>query len=75
MVFLDMALDRRDRDRERHRQAGYAQGFEDGLEQAKRLLAQGREHGHAEWRAWFERRVTALARGEPFDEPPPGETR
>ena len=32
-----------------------------------------REEGRAEWRAWFERREAALARGEPFAEPPPGD--
>ena len=39
----------------------------------ERLRSEGREQERAEWRAWFERREAALARGEPFDEPPPGD--
>ena len=65
MVLLDRALDARDRNRERLREEGREQGLEQGLEQ-------GREQERAEWRAWFERREAALARGEPFTEPPPG---
>ena len=38
----------------------------------ERFREEGREQGMAEWRAWFERREAALARGEPFAEPPPG---
>lgn len=57
MVLLDRALDARDRNRERLRKEG---------------REQGREQERAEWRAWFERREAALARGEPFAEPPPG---
>ena len=38
----------------------------------ERLREQGREQERAEWRAWFERREAALARGESFTEPPPG---
>ena len=37
--------------------------------------AAGEAAGRAEindlWRAWNERRLDALAKGEPFDEPPP----
>ncbi len=33
--------------------------------------AEGRAENHAEWVAWNERRVTAEANGESFDEPPP----
>ena len=62
MVLLDRALDSRDRNRERLRSEGREQGIE-----------QGRAEGMAQWRAWFERREAALARGEPFDEPPPGD--
>ena len=65
MVLLDRALDARDRNRERLRKEGREQGLEQGLEQ-------GREQERAEWRAWFERREAALARGESFTEPPPG---
>ena len=34
---------------------------------------EGREQGRAEWRAWNNRRLEAESRGEPFNEPPPGE--
>ena len=33
--------------------------------------AEGRAEINALWRAWNERRLDALAKGEPFDEPPP----
>ena len=40
------------------------------------LRAEGRAEGEArnqaEWVAWNERRMAAEAKGEPFDEPPPG---
>ena len=32
----------------------------------------GREEERREWLAWYERQEAAKARGEPFDEPPPG---
>lgn len=39
-------------------------------------LQKGREEGmermHSQWQAWNERRLSAEAKGEPFDEPPPG---
>ena len=69
MVLLDRALDARDRNRERLRKEGREQGLEQGREQG---LEQGIEQERAEWRAWFERREAALARGESFAEPPPG---
>ena len=42
-------------------------------EEARRakLRAEGRAENHAEWVAWNERRMTAEANGESFDEPPP----
>ena len=33
--------------------------------------AEGRAETNALWRAWNERRLDAVAKGEPFDEPPP----
>ena len=33
--------------------------------------AEGRTESDALWRAWNDRRLDALAKGEPFDEPPP----
>lgn len=44
--------------------------------QRERLREEGREQGRtdlaAEIEAWNARRLDAEARGEPFDEPPPG---
>ena len=37
----------------------------------ERQRREGLETANARWRAWNERRETAAARGEPFDEPPP----
>ena len=43
--------------------------------QLREATAESRAAGRAEinalWRAWNERRLDALAKGEPFDEPPP----
>ena len=44
---------------------GRAQGIEEGLEM-------GREETNRLWEAWYNRRLQAEARGEPFDEPRPG---
>ena len=49
-------------------------------EAVERGRAEGRSEGRAEgvadrdakWRAWNDRRLDAEAKGEPFDEPPPG---
>ncbi len=38
----------------------------------QRILEQGRQEAHAEWRAWYNRLLEAKSRGEPFDELPPG---
>ena len=40
-------------------------------EEEEKRRAEGRAESHAEWVAWNERRMTAEARGESFDEPPP----
>ena len=34
--------------------------------------AEGRAERDAEIQAWYKRQQEALAKGEPFDEPPPG---
>ena len=47
--------------KERQREEGRVEG-----------RAEGREESDAKWLAWNERREAAAARGEPFDEPPPG---
>ena len=43
--------------------------------QLREATAESRAEGRAEinalWRAWNERRLDAVAKGEPFDEPPP----
>lgn len=36
------------------------------------VRAEGRAETQAAWEAWNQRRMAAEARGEPFDEPPPG---
>ena len=35
-------------------------------------IQEGREQMRSQWQAWNERRLSAEASGEPFDEPPPG---
>ena len=35
-------------------------------------IQEGREQMRSQWQAWNERRLSAEAKGEPFDEPPPG---
>ena len=81
MVFVDAAIAWRDgKFAERFRKGldqGLEQGREQGLEQGlKQGLEQGIEQGRAEVRAeleaWYARMEDARARGEPFDEPPPG---
>ena len=47
--------------KERLREEGRAEG-----------QAQGQAATQAAWEAWNERRMTAEANGQPFDEPPPG---
>ena len=37
----------------------------------ERQLREAVEEVDGLWRAWNERRLDALAKGEPFDEPPP----
>ena len=40
--------------------------------QRERLREEGREDERQAWVDWNARRLDAEARGEPFDEPPPG---
>ena len=51
--------------KERQRREGREEGLEAGI-------SLGRSETNAKWRAWNARREKAAARGEPFDEPPPG---
>ena len=57
--------ERRREEAEQRRQ----QAREEGLAEGR---AEGEARNQAEWVAWNERRMTAEASGEPFDEPPPG---
>lgn len=45
---------------------GREQGREEGIEI-------GEERSNRRWREWVQRRDQAAARGEPFDEPMPGD--
>ena len=47
---------------------GRAEGRVDGVVEG---VAKGRVETDALWRAWNGRRLDAVAKGEPFDEPPP----
>ena len=52
---------------------GREQGLEEGREQGREEgLKEGMEQMRSQWQAWNERRLSAEAAGEPFDEPPPG---
>ena len=49
--------------------AGEAKGREEGRQEGRQ---EGREEVSEEWRAWYNRMMEAEARGEEFDELPPG---
>ena len=63
--WLNPLKERRRREAEQRQQQAHEEG-----------RAQGRVEGEAQtqaaWEAWNERRMTAEANGQPFDEPPPG---
>ena len=50
--------------------AGIAEGIEQGMEQG---MEQGKVAERQRWEEWYQRLQTAVARGEPFDEPPPSQ--
>ena len=59
---------------------GLAEGRVEGLVEGRvEGLAEGRVEGVSdadrEWEAWLTRREIAVAKGEPFDEPPPSRRR
>ena len=59
---------------------GLAEGRVEGLAEGRVVgLAEGRVEGVSdadqEWEAWLTRREVAVAKGEPFDEPPPSRRR
>ena len=56
---------------ERRRQEAQ-QREQEAQQREQRARQEGEEVTQATWVAWNERRVTAGANGEPFDEPPPG---
>ncbi len=58
---------------------GIAKGIAEGKAEGKAEgITEGKADGIAErdrvWTAWNERRLTAAAKGQPFDEPPPSNT-
>ena len=72
MVLAGMLEEWVNRRRERRMAEAVAEGEARGEAQGE---ARGRVAGRAEtdalWRAWNGRRLDALAKGEPFNEPPP----
>ena len=65
----DMLNRRRARQLAEAEERGLEQGVEQGLEKG---VTKGRADLSAEIREWNARRLEAEAKGEPFDEPPPG---
>ena len=55
---------------EARRAEGRAEGRIEGRAKGR---VEGRAEERAEWRAWNRRRMDAVAQGQPFNEPPPGE--
>ncbi len=49
-----------------HKATGLAEGRAE-------VQADARAANNQEWRDWLQRRADAEAKGEPFDEPPPGD--
>ena len=75
-IFLeDWVNRRRERqaaERERQRAEAVAEGRAEGrVEGVEEGEAKGRVETDTLWRAWNGRRLDAIAKGEPFDEPPP----
>ena len=68
MVLAAMFEDWVNRRRERHLAEAVAEAV---AEARTEVRAEVRAETNALWRAWNGRRLDALAKGEPFDEPPP----
>ena len=69
-TYLEEMLKRRHaRQLAEARERGFAIGFEEGFEEG---VAERRAELIADLREWNARRLDAEAKGEPFDEPPPG---
>ena len=60
MVLAGMLKDWIEKDKKAQQAKDYAEGVE-----------VGRAEGSAAMKAYYERKIAALERGEPFDEPPP----
>ena len=63
--WLNPLKERRRREAEQRNEQAREEGRAEGQ-------AQGQAANQAAWEAWNERRMTAEANGQPFDEPPPG---
>ena len=80
MVLAGMLKDWIEKDKKAQQAKDYAQGVEvgraegvaEGVEVGRAEgVAVGRAEGSAAMKAYYERKITALERGEPFYEPPP----
>ena len=59
--------------RRRYLKEGFQQGIEEGIEKGREEgIERGREEERRLWLDWDKRRREAEARGEGFNEPPPG---
>ena len=63
--WLNPLKERRRREAEQRQEQARAEGEAQGR-------AEGEAQNQAAWESWNERRIAAEARGEPFDEAPPG---
>ena len=68
MVLAGMLKDWIEKDKKAQQAKDYAQGVEVGRAEG---VTVGRAEGSAAMKAYYERKIAALERGEPFDEPPP----
>ena len=83
MIKYRMFMDERAQRIAKAEAKGKAEGKAEGIAQGKAEgIAEGKAEGIAEgivkrdreWTAWNERRLDAVAKGQPFDEPPPSNT-
>ncbi len=72
MVLAGMLKDWIEKDKKAQQAKDYAQGVEVGRAEGVAVgRAEGVAEGSAAMKAYYERKIAALERGEPFDEPPP----
>ena len=69
-VYEQILADGRAQGHSEGRKAGRGEGREEGLDEGLRA---GRRETQQRWEEWNRRRMQAEARGERFEEPPPGE--